>query len=186
MSDENTPAPSQTPVEKKPNAKGSSNERERSAIRVAIWSVGIFLLTNLVLFFFADTTNEIWTRWLFLYNGIQAVAFAGAGFLFGKEVNRGRAEAAENTADQERQRADEAQEGAASGKAMAAQIKEKARVAANAAGSRTSGEDDPSFANVGARGAAPKGTPTGSKAADGGVDHLQELAGVAERLFPKA
>ncbi len=41
--------------------------------------------------------NE-WTRAIYLYTGVEAIVFAAAGFLFGREVNRQRAESAEKTA----------------------------------------------------------------------------------------
>jgi hypothetical protein len=68
----------------------------------------VFSGIAIALFFLADATDPAWSHYLYLLNGIQAIAFAGAGFLFGKEVNRGRAEVAEQTADQQRQRADAA------------------------------------------------------------------------------
>lgn len=40
-----------------------------------------------------------WTRLVFLYNGIQAIAFGAVGYLFGEKVNRERADEAEVRAE---------------------------------------------------------------------------------------
>ena len=39
-----------------------------------------------------------WDRAMYLYNGVEALAFAAAGFVFGKEITRERAEKAERRA----------------------------------------------------------------------------------------
>ena len=54
--------------------------------------------------------NE-WTRAVYLLSGIEAVAFAGAGFLFGREVNRQRAENAEGLAAESKAKATVAEDG---------------------------------------------------------------------------
>ena len=72
-----------------------------------------------------NVDDKIWTRNTYLLGGIEAVAFAGAGFLFGKEVHRGQAESAEK-------RADKAEKAAINGIALAEAI--KARVPANGSG----------------------------------------------------
>jgi hypothetical protein len=46
-----------------------------------------------------------WTRMTYLFTGVESLAFAAAGFFFGREVNRGRAEAAESRAKTETARA---------------------------------------------------------------------------------
>lgn len=49
-----------------------------------------------------------WGRIIYLFSGIESIAFAAAGFLFGREVNRARAETAETLARTEQKRADKA------------------------------------------------------------------------------
>jgi hypothetical protein len=49
-----------------------------------------------------------WNRAAYLFNGVEAVAYAAAGFLFGREVHRSRAEQAEHRATTEEERATEA------------------------------------------------------------------------------
>lgn len=46
-----------------------------------------------------------WNRAAYLFAGVEAIAYAAAGFLFGREVHRQRAEQAEQRASSEQQRA---------------------------------------------------------------------------------
>jgi hypothetical protein len=63
-----------------------------------------------------DPDNETaWARWTFLLAGIEAIAFAGAGFMFGREVNRA-------TAEQVTQAQQAAQENAAEAAAAKADL----------------------------------------------------------------
>jgi hypothetical protein len=53
-----------------------------------------FLVAN------ADTSNQTeWERWVYVFGGVEAIAFAAVGWLFGREVNRERAEKAEEGAN---------------------------------------------------------------------------------------
>ena len=57
----------------------------------------------------ADTKNTTeWDHWVYIFGSIEAVAFTAVGWLFGKEVNRQRAEKAEERAVQADQKKDEA------------------------------------------------------------------------------
>jgi len=49
-----------------------------------------------------------WARATYIFSGVEAIAFAAAGFLFGREVNRKRAEKAESKADAEAKEAKDA------------------------------------------------------------------------------
>ena len=51
-----------------------------------------------------------WSRLIYLFSGVEAIVFAAAGFLFGKEVNRKRAERAEKDVKQVEKQKDVAQE----------------------------------------------------------------------------
>jgi hypothetical protein len=58
----------------------------------------IFLVTN------ADTQDQTeWERWVYVFGAVQAIAFAAIGWVFGREVNRERAEKAEQRADEAKQ-----------------------------------------------------------------------------------
>jgi hypothetical protein len=70
---------------------------------VVIVAFGIFAYYLVV---HADTTNQTeWERWVYVFGAIEAIAFAAVGWVFGREVNRERAEKAEDraqTAEQEK------------------------------------------------------------------------------------
>jgi hypothetical protein len=70
---------------------------------------GYYLVDN------ADTTNQTeWERWVYVFGAAEAIAFAAVGWVFGKEVNRERAESAENRAKTaEEEKAEEKMKGAA-------------------------------------------------------------------------
>jgi hypothetical protein len=53
---------------------------------VALTGFGVFILA---LLFQLDLSEVSWSRAAFLLNGVEAVAFAAAGYLFGREVHRG-------------------------------------------------------------------------------------------------
>jgi type VI protein secretion system component VasK len=58
-----------------------------------------------------DPNNETaWARWTFLLAGIEAIAFAGAGFMFGREVNRASTEQVAQAQQDAQQNAAEAAE----------------------------------------------------------------------------
>jgi hypothetical protein len=48
----------------------------------------------------ANTTDQKeWERWVYVFGAVEALTFAGIGWIFGREVNRERAEKAEKRAD---------------------------------------------------------------------------------------
>lgn len=57
--------------------------------------------------------DPYWSRLVYLFSGVEALAFGAAGFFFGREVHRGRADAAENRADAESRRASRSEREAA-------------------------------------------------------------------------
>lgn len=73
----------------------------------------VFLLSNLKL------PEPQWTRAVFLLNGVEAITFAAAGYLFGREVHRGRAENAEKRADLAEDKAQKNEKDANKGRALA-------------------------------------------------------------------
>jgi len=64
------------------------------------------------MFGLTDVKDEtVWTRAIFLLTGYEAIAFAAAGYIFGKEVHRKQAEKAEEKADEAKEEAAKAKEG---------------------------------------------------------------------------
>jgi len=74
-----------------------------------------------------------WTRAVYLLSGVEAIAFAAAGFIFGREVNRQRAEKAEKRASEAQAQKEESQQRAVSfetkGYALASAIRARKQTA---------------------------------------------------------
>jgi len=109
-----------------------------------------------------------WTRAVYLLSGVEAIAFAAAGFLFGKEVNRQRAENAER-------RATETARGEVEAREKATEAETKGRSLASAIRAKVEGlaqkrSDLEAF-----------GTGAGGASARADYDELKRLA---EELFP--
>lgn len=62
-------------------------------ILIAYGAVAWFLFTQI------GVASETWTRYTFLLGGIEAIAFAAVGYLFGREVHRQQAAKAEKRAN---------------------------------------------------------------------------------------
>lgn len=85
------------------------------AILVAFGVFIVYMLRNLGI-----PDNE-WTRAMFLFGGVEAVAFSAAGYFFGTQVQRGRVQEAKSEAEaatKVAQRADEAVESERTSTAM--------------------------------------------------------------------
>lgn len=87
---------------------------------VAIIVLVGYAVTVGVMYFLIGSGETQWTRAHLLLSGVEAIAFAAAGFLFGREVHRGQAAAAEA-------RADANQKAAEGGRALAAMVRAKTR-----------------------------------------------------------
>lgn len=110
------PAPPIPPPDENPAEKPISRFRDFAAVAVACVALTGFGVFILALLFMLDLKEVNWTRALYLLNGVEAIAFAAAGYLFGREVNRGRAQNAEQLATSEKKRANKAE---AQGQALA-------------------------------------------------------------------
>ena len=102
-------------------ARGSAPAAEKTTpTRLAIGTAAIVLVAWLVLAAFLITRTSIaeveWARLAWVFASVEAVAFAGAGLLFGTTVNRQRAEKAEEQAEANKKDAE-------AGRALAAAIK---------------------------------------------------------------
>lgn len=112
-----------------------------------------------------------WNRAAYLFAGVEAIAYAAAGFLFGREVHRQRAEQAEQRASSEQQRAATAEKKATEentkGKALKQVIEAKKSTVQRSA---TDMEGLESF------------RAGGSSA--GGQTDIDELSRLASEMFP--
>jgi hypothetical protein len=128
---------------------------------------GVFLIYMLRMVSVPEET--IWMRTIYLLNGFEAIAFAAAGYLFGKEVHRQQAENAEKRADKAQDEAIDAQDSANEALTKGYRLTEavKARAAAQ------SGQELK---------AKSIGGPSGeSESTQGDLDYL---ASMADELFP--
>jgi hypothetical protein len=113
---------------------------------IVTWSVAVllvlfFLGVNIYMLWSVNVDDERqWTRAIYLYSGVEAIAFAAAGFLFGREIHRQRADTAEERAEKAEQRADKAnyeavknKEASDKGKVLAKAVNVKNALQANKA-----------------------------------------------------
>jgi hypothetical protein len=99
------------------NQKNDTRE-ERSGISglplyVAIAAIVLWAVFVVVMFLLSDSGETQWTRVVYIFGSVEAIAFAAAGALFGVTVQRERVERAEKKADAN-------EKDAASGRALAA------------------------------------------------------------------
>lgn len=153
-------------------------QRTRGSVRdvlspiVAILALLGFGGFTIYLVLISTVQEPEWTRDVYLYGGIEAVAFAAAGFLFGSEVRRRQAE-------QAIERALEADATAASAQVQAAVAEANGKALTDAINVKLS------TINQGA--ASSTQTPSGNEAgnsADVARTDLTELSLLAARLFP--
>ncbi|HEX6904894.1 MAG TPA: hypothetical protein VF789_34620 [Thermoanaerobaculia bacterium] len=117
------PPASQAPPAQTPAAPATTPSQNPVAIAVACVALTGFGALIIVMFSKLGLQEPAWSRAVYLLNGVEAVAFAAAGFLFGREVNRGRAENAERRADQAENTAKDKEQEA---KSLAAAVVESA------------------------------------------------------------
>jgi hypothetical protein len=72
----------------------------RNPVATIVAVIAMIGFAVFVIHMLGNTTvdEKVWTRKAYLLHGVEAIAFAAAGFLFGKEVHRQRAEKAEEAA----------------------------------------------------------------------------------------
>jgi hypothetical protein len=69
-------------------------------VLVGFVTFSVFLVLN------ANTGNATeWERWVYVFGAAEAIAFAGLGWVFGREINRERAVSAEASAEEAQQQA---------------------------------------------------------------------------------
>jgi hypothetical protein len=133
---------------------------------IGIFVVGVASLAGFALFLMyllqhLSASDSEWNRAIYLLEGVEAIAFAAAGYFFGKEVNRKRAENAEANAA--------TQSVIAASKTSQLAVTEASVLALKAV---IQGKRDMLLAPA---------APSGRRAPE---DDLRELVDLAERLFP--
>jgi hypothetical protein len=135
-----------------------------------------------------------WSRSAYLYAGVEAIAYAAAGFLFGREVHRQRAEQAEERAEVAQKQATEATEKAVEetvkGQTLKQVINAK-RSSRNLAFDMeglesTEAHRSPHIITLNAEGLenAEGRALAGARRAAPGRSELDELSEIADKLFP--
>lgn len=97
------------------NNNVSSKETEDKWFRQTAVAFAFFVLIGYATFIYflvgkVGSGNEAWPRLTFLFTGVEAIVFSAVGFVFGREVNRSRAEKAERyakEADEDRKLAEQ-------------------------------------------------------------------------------
>jgi hypothetical protein len=69
--------------------------KEAVATWTAVGALVAFLVLVAIMLTRVDARDPEWSRLAFLLTGVEAIAFGGGGFLWGKAVTRARAERAE-------------------------------------------------------------------------------------------
>jgi hypothetical protein len=83
-------------------------QRRLAAMAAVVLLVGWAIVNGFLLFLAGQASDASWARLIVVLNGVEAVAFAAAGFLFGTQVNRAKAEEATARANQATDVANEA------------------------------------------------------------------------------
>ena len=144
----------------------ASGELSTPLITVAV--VILFFFAGLLIYMYriAPTMEEaLWNRALALFGSVEAIAFTAAGYLFGREVHREQAKKAENRADIKTLEAQQAL-------ALAAEEKHRGQGLAEAIKAKKSATSERTDGSL-------RGQPEGVAST-----HLDELATLAERLYP--
>ncbi|GIW33490.1 hypothetical protein [Meiothermus sp.] len=77
--------------------------RERATLWIGAAVLVGFAVLVVYMLSLLDSSETTWNRALYLFAGVEAIAFAAAGYFFGREVHRQRAESAELRARQAEQ-----------------------------------------------------------------------------------
>jgi hypothetical protein len=149
---------------------GAVTDALRSRVAVAVAVIALLALAAMIWALWGkadDSNNETaWARWTFLLAGVEAIAFAGAGFLFGREVNRAAVQTAQSQAaeanESARQQAERAGGAEAAGRTVRNAIEAKTRAVTGGA----------------------KTDLLGGEAATGVSAELRELSELARATFP--
>ena len=154
-------------------ANGKSNFATGVALVIAIAALAFFVVQVFYMqsLMKANVPELEWTRAVYLFGAVEALAFAAAGYLWGREVNRQRAEKAEARADKSQGEAQNANSTAAQVVAKAESLKKLVALKAG-----TLAQKAQLYGSLGEHAASATQTST--------QNDLQEIAALAQDLFP--
>jgi hypothetical protein len=72
-----------------------SNPKELGSLIIGVLALACFGIFVIYLLYYISLNDPQWNRAIYLFGGVEAIAFSAAGYFFGREVNRQRAENAE-------------------------------------------------------------------------------------------
>jgi len=134
------PTPPPTPAPPAPPTPPATPWITYVGLVVAV--LALFSFGLLILYMLSRTSNATeleWQRDVYLLSGVEAVAFAAAGFLFGKEVHRQQAEQAMARAGKAEEKAAEAQQNAQLANRTAIEVRTRARALTAAINAKAEG-----------------------------------------------
>jgi hypothetical protein len=67
----------------------------KNVVALAVAVLALVATALLIVFLLGKVGDENWERYVYLLSGVEAIAFAATGWLFGKEVHREQAQTAE-------------------------------------------------------------------------------------------
>ena len=163
--------------EVKPEAQPTWGSKLKDAMAPILGSVLVLFYIGFLLSMQAHIKEEdlYWTRYIYLLSGVEAIAFAAAGYFFGSEVNRKAAENAKQDAEAAKDDAAAANERATDAEKVAIEAKTKGKALATATIVKARGQDSRSGAY---------GVLGGADAAHFSKSDFDELADLAKELFP--
>jgi hypothetical protein len=193
MSEQAPPQSLETASEAKPEVKAEKPTKAASKETNWIANAPLFVavvalvgFASIIAYLLSRTlaaTELEWTRAVYLLNGVEAIAFAAAGFLFGKEVHRQQAESAQQLAKEAQEEAADARVTAAQSErsSIEAETKGKAVAAAvRAISSAQNGVKEADFEALGPLGERKIPSDTAKQPAP-----LAELRALVDELYPK-
>lgn len=156
-------------IENNNTVKANSDTKGLAGYVPYIIAIGVLIAYGFFISFLIKKvgTEELdWSRLIYLFSGVEAIVFAAAGFLFGREVNRKRAENAEE------------------GKKLADEQKEEAKK--EAVDERKKGVILGAMAIQGERTSAGVGDPMAAMESEASMQNpLGSLAEKARSLYPE-
>ncbi len=173
--------------EVKNNAETTKQTKSPAKDWVAIiLGAGLLILYLVFLFLMRKQTGAeelVWKRSVYLLSGLEAIAFAAAGYFFGSEVNRKAADSAKEDAETAKADAKTAIEGQTDAEKKFVEARTQGLALKQAILAKTQTNRFTNLGNVRVDTQTKGGKTTDVKNADYGSSDLGELANFAESMF---